>query len=181
MDPLALGEAVAGGALVFFVPGYAVAKAVFPERRISAPGGRRWAVEVVTLGIVLSVVLTVVVGELLLAGAPGGFSASWTDPLLEASLAAVAVVAFAIGGLEGAYSRTPRTARPPPEDDGEDGAWELSDRLDRLQRERLHLDRELRHTPATDAAAVARLRQHRDEVVAEEATLRRRREEEYDR
>jgi len=180
MDPLGLGEAVAGGALVFFVPGYAVAKAVFPERRLSGPDGVRWALEVVALAFVLSVVLTVTVGYLLLAGAPGGFAASWSDPLLEASLAAVAAVAFVVGWLEGAYARVPPPGKARPEEPGGVGAWELAERLDRLQRERLRLERELRRTPSRDADAGDRLRARIDSVLKEEEALRQRREAEYE-
>ena len=57
MDPLAVGEAIAGGALLFVVPGFAVAKAVFPERRVRGAAGVRWALELAALALVLSVVL----------------------------------------------------------------------------------------------------------------------------
>lgn len=180
MEPLAAGEAVVGALLLFFVPGYTIAKAVFPERRAAGPHGVGWAIELVALALVLSVVLTVTVGYLLLVGAAGGFSASWGDPLLEAVLAAIALVAFVVGWLEGAYARTPPPARVPPEEPGGVGAWELSDRLDRLQRERLGLERELRRTASTDLDAGARLRLRLDRVTEEEQALRRRREAEYD-
>lgn len=180
MDPLGLVQAVAGGALVFFVPGYAVAKAVFPERRLVGPTAVAWALELVALAFVLSVVLTVTVGYVLLAGTPGGFSASWTDPRLEGGLAAIALVAFVAGWQEGAYARVPPARRRTIEEPGTGGAWELSDRLDRLQRERLGLDRQLRATPSTDAGRIAQLTADRDRVVAEEEELRRRREEEYE-
>ena len=178
MEPLGLGQAVAGGALLFVVPGYAVAKAVFPERRIAGPDGVRWALELAALALVLSVVLTVTVGYVLLSGSPGGFAASWSDPLLEAVLAGIALVAFVVGWLEGAYARTPPVRRARPEEPGSAGAWELSERLDRLQRERRELERELRRPPAPEDAA--RLQVRLDELVAEDERLRRRREADYE-
>jgi peptidyl-tRNA hydrolase, PTH2 family len=115
MEPLTVGEAVAGGALLFFVPGFAVAKAVFPERRHTDPDGLLWLVELAALGFVLSVVLTVVVGYLLLVGSPGGFRADWSDPLLEACLAALALVAFVVGLFEGVSgSASSGSWRAPP-------------------------------------------------------------------
>lgn len=180
MEPIAVGEAVAGGAILFFVPGFAVAKAVFPDRRVAGADGVRWGLELVALAFVLSVVLTVTVGYVLLAGVPGGFSASWSDPLLEAVLAAIALVAVVAGWLEGAYARTPPAAPYPEAEPGGDGAWETGVRLDRLQRDRLSLEGEIRRTPASDAEATARLRSRLDRVAEEEEALRRRREAEYD-
>jgi len=179
MDPLAVVEAVAGGALLFLVPGFAVGKALFPERRVRGPDGVRWALELVALSLVLSVGLTVVVGYVLLAGAPGGFSATWGDPLLEAVLAAIALAAAVAGALEGAYARSPPRARVEPEP-GTEGVWELSVELDRLQRERLAVERELRGTPPSDGEARARLTARREEVARDEEALRRRREADYD-
>jgi len=172
-------EAVVGGLLLFFVPGFAVAKALFPERRRTGPHGVRWLLELVTLGFVLSVVLTVVVGSVLLA-APGGFAASWSDPLLEAILAAIAAVAFAAGLLEGAYAATPPTRRVAVDGPGETGAWELTQQLDRLQLERLGLERELARTPSADREARASLGARLATVGEQEAALRRRREADYD-
>jgi hypothetical protein len=179
MDALSVAEAVAGGCLLFFVPGYTVAKAVFPERRLSGPEGVRWGIELVALALVLSVVLTVAVGYLLLAGAPTGFRATWGDPLLESALAAIAVVAFTAGWLEGAYARMPPARRITAEPGGA-GAWELSDRLGRLQRERQGLERELRRALASDDDARARIRSRLEHVLEEEQELRRRREGEYE-
>ena len=179
MEPLAVGEAIAGGALLFFAPGFTVAKAVFPERRVRGPYGVRWAIELVALALVLSVVLTVVLGYVLLVGAPGGFSAAWTDPLLESALAGVALVALVVGWMEGAYARVAPAARLIPEEPGGPGAWELSVRLDRLQRERRRLERELATTGASDPGD-GPVRQRLREVLDEEAGLRRQREADYE-
>lgn len=132
-------EAIAGGALLFALPGLAVTRAVFPEWRFAGPGGLRRAVETATLGFVLSVALTVLVGGAILGIAPGGFSASWGNPLLEAALAAVTVLAFAVGAVEGAYGRhRPSTGAPEARPD-EEGAWELSRALERLDRQAAQL------------------------------------------
>ncbi len=177
MGPLAVVQAVAGGLLLFFLPGFTIAKALFPERRVRGPQAVGWALELVAIAFVLSVVLTVVVGYLLLVGAPGGFSATWGNPLLETGLAAIALVAFVAGWLQGAYAREPRRpARPVAQ---EEGPWELDERLDRLQRERRRLERELRRAGTGEAAATG-LRERIAGIVDEERTLRRRREAEYD-
>jgi len=102
MDALDLLEAIVGGLLLFVVPGFAVARALFPEWRFRGPDGTLRALETATLSFVLSVALTVLVGSLLLGLAPGGFAAAWSDPVLEVALAAVALVAVAAGVLRGA-------------------------------------------------------------------------------
>jgi len=180
MDPLSAGEAVAGGLLLFVAPGFAVAKAIFPERRVAGPEGVRWAIELVALACVLSVVLTVTVGYLLLTAAPGGFTAAWSDPLLEVVLAAIALVAFVAGWFEGAYARLPPDRRPRPPEPGGEGAWELSQRLDRLQRQRQGLERELRTIPTEGGEVAARLRSRLDRLAEEERALREGREAEYE-
>ena len=106
MTPTAL-EVVVGTPLLFFVPGYTVTKAIFPEWRVRGELAFRRLLEISTLGFVLSVVLTVLVGELLLAASPGGFQASWSDPVLESILAGVALVAFVAGFVRGGYARVP--------------------------------------------------------------------------
>lgn len=180
MGPLEVGEALVGGALLFFVPGFTVAKAVFPGRRVRGPDGIRWAIELAALGLVLSVVLTVTVGYVLLVGAPGGFSADWADPLLESALAAVALVAFVVGWLEGAYARTAPARAPPSVEPGTADVWALSAELDGLERQRVALERELARAPAEDTDARARLAARLDEVVRGERSLRERREAEYE-
>lgn len=158
--------------LLFFVPGFAVARAVFPERRFRGPTGLRGAFELVVLSFVLSVVLTLLAGYLLLSLGPGGFSATWSSPTLEVALAAVALVAFAVGLVEGAYSRTPPRSAPAP-DPGEEGAWEVTEQLDRIAAERRR------------AAAGALAGEPREAALARaraaESEIARRREAEYER
>ena len=169
-------EAVVGLLLVFFVPGYAVTKATFPEWRIRGPEAALRLVETFSLALVLSVGLTVLAGSALLAAAPGGFRAYWTDPLLEAVLAAVAAVGFVAGWARGAYRREPPPSRP--EEPDESGAWEVSRQLDRIAREERRIAHQLR-VHGEDSAERGRLRADLDRLAAEKAALQRRREAEY--
>ena len=111
MTLLGLAEGVAGGLLLFFLPGYAVTKALFPEWRVRGPEGGRRLLETVTLSFVTSVGLTVVVGFGILDLVPGGFAATWSDPVLEGALAAVALVGFVAAFFRGAFARTPPATR----------------------------------------------------------------------
>jgi len=178
MTALAPVEALAGGLLLFFVPGYAIAKASFPEWRVRGEGGLPRLVELVTLSFVLSVVLTVLVGYGLLNLAPGGFAASWSDPVLEAVLAAVAVVALVVAVLRGAFARVPPVTRLTEADSGAEGAWELSRELERLSRDERRLEHALRAS-SRDSNERSRLTQELESVRAERDALRRRREEQY--
>jgi uncharacterized membrane protein len=141
-DPNVL-EILAGFLLIFFVPGFAVTRATFPEWRVRGPGGRRRLVETVTLSFVLSVGLTVLVGYGLLAGGPTGFQASWSDPVLEAVLAGIAAVAFAVGVARGAYRREPPLPANPTLE-AEVDPLQLTRELDRLAREERRIRHQLR-------------------------------------
>jgi Protein of unknown function (DUF1616) len=172
-------ETVAGLLLVFFVPGYALCRATFPEWRLRGPGALRRLVETLTVSFVLNIVLTVLVGYALLSLAPGGFQAFWTDPVLEACLLGVAGAGFVAAAFRGAFSReVPRPrpeARPPS---GEEGAWELTLELERLRRE----ERRIRHALRVPKGSVAdeeALRARLREVEAQSTDLARRREAEY--
>jgi len=173
-----VAEAIAGGLLLFFVPGYAVTKAAFPEWRVRAADGGRRLLEVVTLSFVTSIGLTVVVGFGLLDLAPGGFAAAWTDPVLEASLAAVALVAFVAAYVRGGFSATPPKASRPSEGSGEEGAWEISRELERLGRDERRVRHELRAGSKSPSES-AQLRAELDAIESERDALRRQREEEY--
>jgi len=171
-------EGLVGALLLFFIPGYAVAKALFPEWRVRGPQGGRRLLEIVTLSFVMSVGLTVVVGFGILDLVPGGFAAAWPDPVLEAVLAAITVVALVAAFFRGAFARTPPTGPSVPEGKGEEGAWELSRELERLGRDERRLQHALRVSSASPAES-ARLTAELDSVRAERDALRRKREEEY--
>lgn len=173
-----IAEATAGFLLVFFVPGFAVTKALFPEWRVRGPGALRRGVEIVTLSFVLSVILTVFVGYVWLAAAPGGFHAAWSDPTLEATLAAIAVVALGVGFLRGAYRSTPPGPSPAPLEPEID-PLELTRELDRLAREERRVRHELR-VGAQDPAERGRLTARLESLRAESEELVRRQEKTYE-
>ncbi len=178
MTAVNLVESLAGGLLLFFVPGYAVTKALFPEWRVRGPDGARRLLEVVTLSFVTSIGLTVVVGFGILSLAPGGFAAAWSDPVLEVALAAVTVLALATAVARGAFARTPPTVPRPEVSSGEEGAWELSRELERLGREERRLQHALRVSKESPAET-ARLSAELEALRSERDSIRRRREEEY--
>jgi hypothetical protein len=180
MTILAGAEAVLGGALLFFLPGYALTKALYPEWRVRGPAGIRRLVEVVTLSFVVSIGLTVVVGYGLLNLAPGGFSAAWSDPLLEAVLAGIFVLALAVALVRGAFRAVP-PAGPPASvasESGEEGAWEVSRELERLGRDERRVQHALRRAPR-DSAEAARLEQELTSIRTEKDAVRTSREEQY--
>jgi uncharacterized protein DUF1616 len=170
-------EVAAGLLLLFFVPGYTLAKATFPEWRIRGPGATLLLLEIATLSFVTSIVLTVLVGYFLLTAGPAGFQADWSDPVLEAILAGIAAVGFGIGWARGAYRRVP-PAPSAPEPPDERGAWELVQELDRLHRDERRLQHDLRRA-GSDAAESDRLRRELERIRSEAAALRARRESEY--
>ncbi|HTT45277.1 MAG TPA: DUF1616 domain-containing protein [Thermoplasmata archaeon] len=178
MTVLGPAEGFLGGLLLFFVPGYFVTKAVFPEWRVRGREAARRLVEVVTLSFVTSIGLTVIVGYGLLSLAPGGFAAAWSDPVLESCLAVVALVAAVVAVARGAFARVPPTAPAPGSTGVEEGAWELSRELERLGRDERRLEHELR-VHGSDASERTKISAELESVRAEKEAVRRRREEEY--
>lgn len=133
--------AIVGGLLVFVLPGFAVSKATFPEWRAwGPPEGWVGTVRLAASSLVLSVALTVLVGFGLL-NSPGGFQASWSDPMLEVILAAITAVGLAIGLLRGGFSRRRPDPPVPPPAPGDEGAWALLRKLEANRRRQ----RQLRH------------------------------------
>ncbi|MFZ0699157.1 MAG: DUF1616 domain-containing protein [Thermoplasmata archaeon] len=169
-------EIVAGILLLFFVPGYFVTKATFPEWRVRGENALVRAIEIGTLSFVLSVVLTVLVGYSLLVGGPQGFQSAWSDPELEAILFAIAIVAFGVGAARGAYRSTPPVRAPAPAP-GEDRPFELARELAQLDREEKRLRRELDRAGTTQPRA--ELERQLGTVRARRTELQRRREAEY--
>jgi hypothetical protein len=171
-------EVVVGLPLLFFVPGYTIAKALFPEWRVR--GVLRWRrlLEIATLAFVLSVVLTVLAGALLLAASPSGFQASWSDPAVEAVLAGVALVGFVAGWARGAYARIPPAVRGPEAEPGGEDAWELQSRLDELAREERRLRHRLR-TGSLSGTERTTMEGDLDRLRTEQERLGRSREAEY--
>jgi hypothetical protein len=177
---IAWALAPVGFLLVFLLPGYAVTKAVFPEWRVRGPAAGIRAVEIGTLSLVVSVALTVVVGFGLLALPGAGLAAYWSDPVLEVTLGAIALVALVVGAFRGAYRREPPAGPTPEPSPGSENGWELVTRLDSIERTRRRLEHQLRVQGDSDRRA----QEWRNEIqrLDDEATrIRRAREEEYAR
>lgn len=171
-------EALAGLLLIFFLPGFAVARALFPEWRFRGPDGLLRVVETGAMSLVLSVSLTVLIGFALL-NSPGGFSASWSDPVLEAILAGITGVGLVAAGLRGAFAREAPESRPLELLGGEEGGAEALERAEELARE----ERRLRHAlrVSREGPDAVRFRGELVRVRAEAERLGRAREEEYAR
>lgn len=169
---LGLPQAVAGVLLVFVLPGFTIAKAVFPERRLRGADGPIWGIELVAMTLVLSVVVTILLGFALLVGDPAGFAADWSDPALEAGLAVVSGIAAAVGIVRGGYSAVPPPARPLEPAHGAEGAWEEIRAMEGLVRE----ERRWQHRLRTRGATSSEREKLQGELDAVRAEIRRRRE-----
>lgn len=134
-------EAILGGFLILAAPGLAWSRALFPEWRIAGPQAYLRAVETASMAVVVSLSLTIVVGFGLTFNTNGSFPASWSDPLLEAILAAIAVVGAVLAWARGGFSRVPPPAPALEPAPGADSPEELLRDLARLQAE----SRRLRH------------------------------------
>ncbi len=145
-------EIVAGLLLVFGLPGYALTKATFPEWRVRGPDALLRVVEIGTLSLVLSVGVTILVG-FVLGNLPGGlFQAGWSDPLLEAVLAAIAAVALVVAVLRGAFAQTPPVGPASEPSPGEEDPMTLVRTLEATDREIRRLRHQLRTLPSGDPA-----------------------------
>ena len=175
---LGLLDAVVGLLLLFVLPGFTITKAVFPEWRVRGDDALLRATELGTMTLTVSAALVVLVGFGIENGTVAGFSATWSDPVLEAALAVIAVAAFAAGWIRGAYRREPPAAPSTEPVPGEAGAWELLRELDALRREERRLLHALRHASSAERPGIeARLA----EVRAGAERRRTAREEEYGR
>lgn len=165
-------EAWTGFLLVFFLPGFALTRAVFPDQRAFRPLNLLVALEQAISAIVLSVVLTILIGFLWL-GTPTGVEAHWTNPILEASLSGVTLVGLAVAALRGSFSRVPPPAYRGEEAPGESAPLELGRALDRLARDERRLRHRLRVLGAGSSEAdeiersLKRLRGEADRLRAE--------------
>ncbi|MCI4349476.1 MAG: DUF1616 domain-containing protein [Thermoplasmata archaeon] len=171
-----LAFAVGGLLLLFFLPGFAVTRALFPEQRVVRPRSIRTLVEQVTLSVFVSLALTVLVGFALL-GTSGGFGAAPSDPLVELALVAVTVVALVTAVLRGSFSAVP-PATVSTEEPGNEGALELVRALDDLAREERRLRHRMRGAPG-DSLEHAKVAAELETVRDEATRLRARREAEY--
>lgn len=95
-------------ALFFFLPGYLLSRALWPEWRLQGEKALERGVLTVTSALVFSTALTVLVGFYL--GNVGLFQAGPGNPLLEEVLAALSALLLVIGWWRGAFSKTPPPA-----------------------------------------------------------------------
>ncbi len=170
-------EAVAGLLLLFVLPGFFTTRALFPEWRLSGPEALTRGVETAALSWVVSTAYTVLVGTVLLNLPGAGFSSGWSDPVLEAALAAISGAAAVAAVARGGFSRTVPPARAPEPSGGEGGGWERMQELEELGRQ----ERRLRHAlrTATDPADSERLKAELERLDRQRDGLRRAREAEY--
>lgn len=153
MDPGDALFAVGSLALFFFVPGYLMVKALWPEKRWRGPDRSAVALEMVTGGFVASLGIFLLVGFAL--GNTGNFWASSSDPVLQEVLVAFALLFLGLGWFRGAFARDP----PPvprfvePEGPGEEPVEPVVERFRRMMREEAKLEREIRQRRRAGAPA----------------------------
>src|SRR5271170_8106810 len=105
-------QAGVGLLLLFVLPGFFSARALFPEWRLTGDDAlTRW-VETAALALLLSLAYTVLIGSALLNLAGTGFSASWGNPTLEEALLAVTVAGALIAFARGGFARSAPAAPP---------------------------------------------------------------------
>jgi hypothetical protein len=148
-DPL---EAAVGLLLLFFLPGFALTRALYPERRVLRPLSLLRLVEQLTLGIVLSVALGILVGFVWL-GTPGGVQAGWSEPLVELTLAGIAAAAFAVAFARGSFARVPPAGPALEAQGGLSDPTTLLHELEGLHREERRIRHRLRVAGAKGRAA----------------------------
>jgi Protein of unknown function (DUF1616) len=175
MGSLDAAEAVAGLALVFVLPGFALSRALFPEWRFRGPGGTVRVVETLSFSLVGSVGITIVIGYGLLSTSVG-FGATWADPTIFAALAAVTAVGLVVAFLRGAFSAVPPAGPVLPAEPGVDGAMEAVRELDRLRVEERRLRHQLR-TLAREAPERTAISEQLEENRRTAASIVARREE----
>jgi hypothetical protein len=142
------GEIALGLALLFFLPGFAVSRALFPEWRFR--GGWIRVTEILTLSLILSVALTILIG-FTLGNLPGAlFQASWSDPILEVILGGITIAGLAGAWVRGGLARVPPAPLRGPAAPGPDRPFELIRALDQLASQERGLRRRLRHSAATE-------------------------------
>jgi uncharacterized protein DUF1616 len=162
-------EATAGLALTFFLPGFALARATFPEWRFRGPGGTIRIIETLTLSLFGSVAVTIVVGYGLLS-TPVGFQATWSNPLLFEILAGVSLVLLVVAGLRGAFARVPPAGPTLEPNIGNEGAFETIRELDGLKAEERRLRHRLRVLPR-DHSERERISDELERLIAREAAV----------
>ncbi|HXQ48863.1 MAG TPA: DUF1616 domain-containing protein [Thermoplasmata archaeon] len=166
LDPV---EAAVGLALLFFLPGFAVGRAMFPEWRFRGPGGTIHLIETLALSLVLSVALTVVVGYALLTSSLG-FGSTWSNPNVLESLGVVTIVGLGVAVVRGAFSATAPEGPSVPSERGSEVAFETIRELDGLVAAERRLRHRLRVLPRDDPER-PRVDRELGDVVARQAAV----------
>jgi membrane protein implicated in regulation of membrane protease activity len=163
--------------LFFFVPGFLLMKALWPEWRFRGVKGLERGLTLVAGGVVLSVALTIIIGFYL--GNTGLFQAGQGNPLLEEILAAISVVCLIAGWWRGAYS-----AKAPPESRltepplyGEDDADSFGSTMEQIARDQRRIRHELRIAKRDDPREAERLQGELDSLASRQRAMEREREE----
>jgi hypothetical protein len=177
VDPLA---SVAGGLLLFALPGLAWTRALFPEWRIAGSLAITRAVETATLGFVMSLGLTILVGFSLTFGPTGPFPSGWTNPELEEILAAIAAVGFGVALLRGGFARVPPPSPRPEPAEGADAPTPMLEEIATLRTEERRVRHRLRRG-GLGPEERSRLEGELDHLRRRAEELRRGREEQYAR
>lgn len=169
--------AAVGLMLIFFLPGFAVTRALFPERRVFRPPSGKVLVEQLTSSVILSVAITILAGYVWL-GTSVGFQVTWAQPRVEESLAAISGVGLAVAAARGSFARrTPQGPDLPPEA-GHSDPMALIRQLDELARRRRSLQHQ-RRIAGGDSPDSASIDEAIRRIDDEDRALRAQREEEY--
>lgn len=147
--------------LVFVLPGFGLARALWPEWRLRGERGLETIVTLAAASLVLSVGISILVG-FVLGNAPGGwFQASPSSPVLEAILTGLTGAFLLVALLRGAFSHTvpapPKLASPPLA--GEQDLAEVWQEFEEMARQESELRRRLkaeRGQGSPEAAATQR-------------------------
>jgi hypothetical protein len=135
-------EPIAGGLLLFVLPGFAWSRALFPEWPLRGPSASiRW-VETLTLSFLMSVSLTIVIGSALSRNNTLDFSASWSAPTVELLLLVATAAGLVVAAVRGGLSWDGAPGRPTSSE--EPSITTTFRDLDRIERDRVRARRALR-------------------------------------
>jgi hypothetical protein len=162
--------------LFFFLPGYLLMKALWPEWRIRGKAAVERGVTMVTGAVVSSTAMTILVGFVL--GNTASFQAGPDNPLLEAVLLVLSVAFFLVGLWRGAYSKWPLPSPSYAEHalKGEDDTEAFVEEIEAIVREELRLKAEIKHAKRENPEKAERLKEELDAHVSRRRELEKARE-----
>ncbi|HEV2519661.1 MAG TPA: DUF1616 domain-containing protein [Thermoplasmata archaeon] len=172
-----LWQAAVGLMLIYFLPGFAVTRALFPERRVFRPTSAKVLVEQLTSSVILSVAITILAGYVWL-GTSVGVQVTWAQPRVEESLAVISGVTLAVAAARGSFARrAPKGPDLAPES-GHSDPMAIIRQLDELGRRRRSLEHQRRVTGADSPDSVS-IDEAIRQIDDEDRALRAQREAEY--